>query len=98
MARLLTTAPSRAGQLAELDVPTLVLVGEHDLLLREPSEQLAAAVPGARLVVVPGAGHSPQIEAPEVWFAAVSTFLADAGGQVTSAPSPGTARGPRSRG
>jgi pimeloyl-ACP methyl ester carboxylesterase len=98
MARLLTTAPSRAGQLADLDVPTLVLVGEDDVLLREPSDRLAAAVPGARLVVIPGAGHSPQIESPEPWFDAVSTFLADAGGRVTSAPTPGSARGPRSRG
>ncbi|MCU1485929.1 MAG: putative hydrolase or acyltransferase of alpha/beta superfamily [Actinomycetia bacterium] len=75
MARLLTTAPSRVDQLGAIGVPTLVLVGADDLLLREPSDRLAAAIPGARLVVVPGAGHSPQLEAPEAWFSAVTAFL-----------------------
>ena len=76
MARLLTTSPSRADRLARLDVPTLVLVGEHDVLLRAPSDRLADAIPGAKLVVIPGAGHSPQIEAPTAWFEAVTDFLA----------------------
>ena len=75
MARLLTTAPSRVEQLADLDVPTLVLVGEDDELLRGPSERLAATIPGAQLVVVPAAGHSPQVESPEAWFEAVASFL-----------------------
>jgi pimeloyl-ACP methyl ester carboxylesterase len=75
MARLLTSAPSRADELSRLAVPTLVLVGSEDGLLREPSERLAAAIPGARLAVVPGAGHSPQVEAPAAWFAALTEFL-----------------------
>jgi pimeloyl-ACP methyl ester carboxylesterase len=79
MARALTSAPSRAGALAAVRAPTLVVVGEHDALLREASERLAALVPGARLVVIPGAGHSPQVEAPEAWFDAVAGFLAGTG-------------------
>jgi pimeloyl-ACP methyl ester carboxylesterase len=75
MARLLTSMPSRAADLATLAVPTLVLVGEHDRLLREPALRLAEAIPDARLVVIPGAGHSPQVEAPAVWFEAVTAFL-----------------------
>jgi pimeloyl-ACP methyl ester carboxylesterase len=76
MARLLTTAPSRAAELARLDVPTLVLVGDGDTLLRAAADRLAEAIPGAELVVVPNAGHSPQVEAPDAWFAAVAGFLA----------------------
>jgi pimeloyl-ACP methyl ester carboxylesterase len=76
MARAITSAASRVDQLATLEVPTLVLVGEHDRLLREPSEALAAAIPGAVLVVLPGAGHSPQVETPEVWRETVVGFLA----------------------
>jgi pimeloyl-ACP methyl ester carboxylesterase len=64
-------------------MPTLVLVGADDLLLREPSDRLAAAIPGARLVVVPGAGHSPQLEAPDAWFAAVDGFLQESAGSTT---------------
>jgi len=75
MARALATSPSRADRLAEVRVPTLVLVGELDSLLLEPSHRLAEAIPGAELVVIPDAGHSPQVEAPEAWFAAVSGFL-----------------------
>lgn len=76
MARLLTSAPSRSDQLAKLEVATLVLVGEEDGLLRGPSQRLADAIPGARFVVVPGAGHNPQIEAPDAWFETVTAFLA----------------------
>ena len=35
--------------------------------------------PGARLAVIPGGGHSPQFEAPERWWEAVTAFLAEAG-------------------
>ncbi|MCU1377476.1 MAG: putative hydrolase or acyltransferase of alpha/beta superfamily [Acidimicrobiales bacterium] len=76
MARLLTSTPSRAAELATLTVPTLVLVGEDDQLLREPSRRLADAIPGARFVVIPGAGHSPQVEAPAAWFQTITEFLA----------------------
>jgi pimeloyl-ACP methyl ester carboxylesterase len=37
---------------------------------------MAAAIAGAQLVVVPDAGHSPQFENPDAWFAAVHAFLA----------------------
>jgi pimeloyl-ACP methyl ester carboxylesterase len=36
---------------------------------------MAAAIPGAQLVVVPDAGHSPQFENPPAWFEAVDGFL-----------------------
>lgn len=75
MARALTTASDRRDRLARLDVPTLVLVGEHDELLRAPSVRLASAISGAELVVVPDAGHNPQIENPPVFFDVVTTFL-----------------------
>lgn len=76
MARLLTSAPDRSTQLATLGVPTLVVVGEHDRLLREPSARLASAIPDAALAVIPDAGHSPQVENPEAWFETVAAFLA----------------------
>ena len=75
MARMLTSAPTRVDQLRRLQVPTLVVVGEHDALLRGASEALAEAIPDARLVVLPGGGHSPQVEVPDLWFAEVAGFL-----------------------
>ena len=37
---------------------------------------IVATVPGAELVVVPDAGHSPQFENPSAWRAAMGEFLA----------------------
>jgi pimeloyl-ACP methyl ester carboxylesterase len=55
--------------------PLLVIVGEQDEPFIAVSQELAAAVPGAQLVVIPDAGHSPQAENPAAWIAAVSGFL-----------------------
>ena len=66
----------RLRDLASLDVPTLVVVGEQDTPFLAPSRAMAAAVHGAELVVVPDAGHSPQFEHPAAWRAAVLAFLA----------------------
>ena len=93
MARALTSAPSRVDALAQVMIPTLVLVGELDTLLFEPSLRLAAAIPGAELVISPGAGHSPQLEAPEAWRTAVMSFLTTLSsptrGSAPSRPRPG---------
>jgi pimeloyl-ACP methyl ester carboxylesterase len=68
-------AEDRLPALAGLDLPTLVLVGEQDELLVEPSRRMAAAIPGARLEVIPDAGHSPQEENPAAWAKALGAFL-----------------------
>ena len=60
---------------AAVRVPTLVVVGEQDEGFLEHSHALADAIPGARLVVVPDAGHSPQFENQEAWWAALVGFL-----------------------
>ena len=36
---------------------------------------MAATIPGAELVVIPNAGHSPQFENPAAWLAALDGFL-----------------------
>ena len=72
----LVAAEDLSPRLGELAAPTTVLVGELDHEFRKPAERLAAAIPGARLVVLPGAGHQPQHEASEAWRAAVLEHLA----------------------
>jgi aminoacrylate hydrolase len=65
--------------------PTLVTVGELDLLVPVPaSEELAAAIPGAELVVFAGAGHLVTMEAAErfndttlAWLRRVSSEVTD---------------------
>ncbi|MBW8827110.1 MAG: alpha/beta fold hydrolase [Acidobacteria bacterium] len=72
---LMLAAPSRLDRLRQLRVPTLVMVGDQDRTFMTGCEELAAAIPGASLVVVPGAGHSPHVEEPEVWYDALQSFL-----------------------
>jgi pimeloyl-ACP methyl ester carboxylesterase len=64
--------------LSTITIPTTVMVGELDGPFREPSEAMAAAIPGAELVVIPGCGHSPQEEDPQAWLAAMRAHLARA--------------------
>ena len=61
--------------LPAIDVPTLVIVGEDDKAFRGGSEYMAAKIDGAQLVVIEGAGHSPNVTHREVFDAALVKFL-----------------------
>jgi 3-oxoadipate enol-lactonase len=68
--------PSAEARLAEIGVPTLVLVGDRDLPeLREGCERLARELPDARVQTIPGAGHLPSLEQPEATTALLLDFL-----------------------
>jgi pimeloyl-ACP methyl ester carboxylesterase len=56
-------------------LPLLVVVGARDRVSRGASEQLAAALPGTKLVVVPGAGHVVNLEAREAVSEALARLL-----------------------
>jgi 2-succinyl-6-hydroxy-2,4-cyclohexadiene-1-carboxylate synthase len=58
-------------RLGEIDVPTTVVAGARDARYVALGERLAAAIPGARLVVVPGAGHGLPREASGELAAAI---------------------------
>ena len=63
-------------RLGEIAVPTLLIWGEKDgITSRAHHDEIAAAIPGARLEVVPGAGHLPTVEAPDVVGALLSEFI-----------------------
>ena len=61
--------------LPEISCPTLVLVGEDDTPFRVPSDYMAGKISGARLDVIPRAGHASNIDQPRVFNAAVGSFL-----------------------
>jgi 3-oxoadipate enol-lactonase len=68
-------ADSRAT-LPTITVPTLVLVGEADGITPPADGQaMAALIPGARLAVIPRAGHLSPLENPRAFNAAVQAFL-----------------------
>lgn len=64
------------GLLRAIQARTLILHGEHDLLPASVAHELAALIPGARLVLLAGTGHMPFWEAPEAFFEATEAFLA----------------------
>jgi len=78
LGRALVEQEDLSAHLPAIAAPTTVLVGELDHEFRAPAEALARAIPGARHVVLPGAGHQPQHEAPEAWREAVLEHLASA--------------------
>jgi pimeloyl-ACP methyl ester carboxylesterase len=68
-------------RLAQITAPTLVVVGDEDVLVpKRYSRQLAELIPGSRLEVIPEAGHGALIERPDAFRAAVEPFLLDLGG------------------
>jgi len=75
MSEQMFSSRDRLPELRQLSVPTLVVVGEQDRPFLDPSRLMAAEIPRARLAVIGGAGHSPQLEAPEAWFEVLLDFL-----------------------
>ena len=74
--RALRDRPDRSADARALACPTLVLCGAVDQV-SPPAEMkdLAAEIPGARFVEIPGAGHLSHLEAPEPFHRAVLEFL-----------------------
>jgi pimeloyl-ACP methyl ester carboxylesterase len=65
-----------AAVLQHVRAPTLVVNGESDVLVEPASaRKLAAAIPGAKLIVYPRVGHLPQFEIPQRSAADVAAFL-----------------------
>lgn len=67
-------------RLGEVTCPTLVVCGDQDRMtpLRY-NQSMAAAIPGAQLAVISGAGHMLMLEKPAETAAAVQDFLGDLG-------------------
>jgi 2-succinyl-6-hydroxy-2,4-cyclohexadiene-1-carboxylate synthase len=57
--------PSYHAALETLRIPLTFAAGEHDLKYAELAVRLAAIVPGAHAVLIPGAGHNVVLEAPD---------------------------------
>ena len=68
--------PDSTETLEHIGVPTLVVVGEEDVLT-PPSEakKIAGGIAGSRLEVIPRAGHLSNLENPEAFDAALRGFL-----------------------
>lgn len=82
MASEVLSCPDRVDQLVKVTggtgLPVLVLYGENDDAWDPQEQALMAEHLSARKVVIPGASHSPAVEAPETTASALTTFWNDA--------------------
>lgn len=64
------------ADLSRISAPTLVLVGEEDILKpRKYAEIIAAQIPGAEFILIPHAGHAVCLEKPAAFNSAVLGFI-----------------------
>jgi 3-oxoadipate enol-lactonase len=78
---ILATDDTLRGELVDIDVPTLVIVGSQDVLTPlGDSEELAELIPGARLAVVRGGAHGYMVEKAGAFNATVLDFLGEVAG------------------
>jgi proline iminopeptidase len=81
-------------KLADVKVPTLIIVGDHDECDPELSRDMQAKIQGSKLFVVPSAGHMTFVDQPELFAREINEFLKPAEPPVpTATPTPGA--GPR---
>ncbi|GLU46773.1 alpha/beta fold hydrolase [Nocardiopsis ansamitocini] len=74
MAEEVTSAADRTDELAAVDLPKLVLYGEDDDAWTPEAQADMAKRLHAQRVVIPGAAHSPNVEAPETTASALTAF------------------------
>jgi pimeloyl-ACP methyl ester carboxylesterase len=64
------------GKVKDISLPTLVVVGEDDMLTpAKYAKFLNEAIPGSVLTIIPKAGHLVMMEQPEQFNAALGSFL-----------------------
>ena len=74
MAHVLLDCPDRTSALAAVGAPLLVVYGENDDAWAPSIQDEMAHRLGAQRVCIPGAGHSPAVEAPETVASTLTTF------------------------
>jgi len=82
LARLLRSAGQGAtppvwDRLHQLRRPVLLMAGERDEPYVEAAHRMASLIPDARVRIVPGAGHAPQLERPQLVAQLLDEHLAD---------------------
>ena len=72
----LASRTDTSAGLSKIAVPVLIIRGEHDVLMSdEQTRQLTAGISNAKLQIIPGSGHLPNLENPVEFNKAVSDFI-----------------------
>jgi proline iminopeptidase len=64
-------------RLPTIDVPTLIVAGDHDECDPSLSKEMHEKIAGSKLVILPNSGHMNFVDQPELWQTAVRGFLAN---------------------
>jgi proline iminopeptidase len=64
------------GQLSQIKVPTLIIVGDHDECDPKMSQEMHEKIAGSQLVILPHSGHMTFVDQPEQFLKAVRDFVA----------------------
>jgi 3-oxoadipate enol-lactonase len=68
--------PDSSETLATIDAPTLIIVGDEDVLTpAKEAKGIQAGIPGSRLEILQQAGHLSNVERPASFNTVVSEFL-----------------------
>ena len=74
--RALMTRADSTPRLRTIHCPTLILVGDEDVITPPPlSEEMQRAIAGSELAVIPSAGHLSSLERPDAFNDALAGFL-----------------------
>lgn len=79
-------------RLGDLTVPTLFLVGRHDMALPEDTAWYHSLVPGSELVIFEESSHMPHLEEPDLYLQVLRDFLHRADQEPQPAPEAETRR------
>ena len=64
------------GQLSQIKVPTLIIVGDHDESDPRMSQEMHEKIAGSQLVILPKSGHMTFVDQPEQFLRVVREFVA----------------------
>jgi len=94
--RLWATEPNYSdADLAKIHVPTAIVIGDHDPVIRPAHiAHIAHTIPGARLVVLKDVGHPAHSQDPKQYLKAILDFMGEPPSALTGAPAPKVAQPP----
>jgi pimeloyl-ACP methyl ester carboxylesterase len=74
--KMIATEPNyTTGDLGRIRAMTLIVAGEHDIILRPHTDAMAKAIPGATETIVPAAGHDGPLTMPDTYSKLARDFL-----------------------
>ena len=71
-------------ELPRIKAPTLIICGQNDEPFVQPSHNMHERITGSELAILPGAGHTPQIETPAQFNSVLTGFLSKVHGAVAA--------------